>query len=330
MGGEVRPALGHRGDLAQAVGEEAQGPLRGDARIELAHRTGRRVARVDEGLAADLALAFVEPVEIGTAHIDLAAHLQHRRHAAFAIRGQGERDLADGADVVGHVLAHLAVAARGGLHQPAVLVAQAHGEAVELGLGHVFDGRRIGRQLQLAAHAGVEGLGAAGLGVGLGANAEHGHLVAHGRKALHHRADHALRGRIGCDQIRVGRLQRLQGLEGAVVFRIGHAGRVHHVVLVRPEVQPGAQRFDFNSSLPRWGGRWIGKKVLGFGHGRRNLSWVGHPGRWAMGSAPRHGRRADSSASPASRGSVRAPSAALLGRRPWVSAEQAPRQRGAG
>jgi hypothetical protein len=46
-----RPALLRR-DLAQAVGEKAQRPLGGDGRVELAHRTGGGIARVDEGLAA--------------------------------------------------------------------------------------------------------------------------------------------------------------------------------------------------------------------------------------------------------------------------------------
>jgi hypothetical protein len=48
---------------------------------------------------------------------------------------------ADGAHVVGHVLAGLAVTARGGPHQHALLVAQAHGQPVELELGQVVDGR---------------------------------------------------------------------------------------------------------------------------------------------------------------------------------------------
>jgi hypothetical protein len=38
-------------------------------------------------------------------------------------------------DIGGHVLAHLPVAARGGAHQPAVLVAQRAGQAVDLVLG---------------------------------------------------------------------------------------------------------------------------------------------------------------------------------------------------
>ena len=50
--GRLLPAL----QFAQPVGEEAQRPLRGDGRVELAHRAGRGVARVDEGLLALVAL----------------------------------------------------------------------------------------------------------------------------------------------------------------------------------------------------------------------------------------------------------------------------------
>ena len=46
------PARAQPSHLAQAVGEEAQRPLCGDRRVELAHRAGGGVARVDEGLLA--------------------------------------------------------------------------------------------------------------------------------------------------------------------------------------------------------------------------------------------------------------------------------------
>jgi hypothetical protein len=176
MRAKHRPALGRRRDGAQAVGKKAQRALGGDVRIELAHGPRGGVARVHKGLAALLALALVERIKVGAAHVDLAAHFQHRGHAL----GQGQRNLPDGADVVRHVLAHLAIAARGGLHQAAVFVAQAHGQAVKLGLGHVFDGGVGIGQPQLAPHAGVKRLRAGGLGVGFGVDAEHGHHMAHG------------------------------------------------------------------------------------------------------------------------------------------------------
>ena len=78
-----------------------------------------------------------------------------------------------------HVLTGFAIAACRGLHQHTVYVAQAHGQTVKFGLGHITD-RLVGLgQTQLAADAGVEVFGAAGAGVGFGADAEHGHCVAH-------------------------------------------------------------------------------------------------------------------------------------------------------
>jgi len=173
MGVEVGPALRRCSDFAQTIGKKAQSPLRRNRRIELAHTTCRRVARVDKGFfilgtLGDLfALLFIERFEVGTAHVNLAAHLDYDRGGS----GKLEWNLLDGADVLRHVFADLAVAARGRLHQHAVLVAQAHGQAVELELGHVFD-RRIGlAQAQFLAHAGVEISRPRGFGVGFGANA---------------------------------------------------------------------------------------------------------------------------------------------------------------
>jgi hypothetical protein len=96
---------------------------------------GRGVARVDEGL---LALSRWRSF---SARSRRGACRPRRALRAPAVRrpAQPQRDLADGADVLRHVLAGLAVAARGGLHQHALLVAQVDGQAVELQLGGVGD-----------------------------------------------------------------------------------------------------------------------------------------------------------------------------------------------
>ena len=57
-----------------------------------------------------LGLAGVERGEVGVAHVDLAAHLEDR-----PARRQPSRDVGDGADVGGDVLAGLAVAAGRGV-----------------------------------------------------------------------------------------------------------------------------------------------------------------------------------------------------------------------
>ena len=232
-----------RRDVAQAVGVKAQGALRGNARVQLAHRASGGVARVGEGLGCFFAsgharaLAFVERLEVIAPHVHLAAHFQHGRGAAQ----QAQRDLADGADVLRDVFARGAVAARGRLHQHAVFVAQADGQAVELGLGHVGHGRQVVGQFQLAAHAGVKRGRAGGAGVSFGANAEHGHAVRHGRKAFQHCAAHALGGRIGRAQFGVGRLQRFKRAKQAVVLGVGNLRRIQRVVLPGGAVELLAQ-----------------------------------------------------------------------------------------
>ncbi len=98
-------------------------------RVFLAQRTGRGVARIGEDAFAGELL--VQGREIGLGHIDLAAHLEHVGRLAVQHLG----DVGDGADIGRHILADAAVAARRGLHQPPLLIAQRAGQAVDLGLG---------------------------------------------------------------------------------------------------------------------------------------------------------------------------------------------------
>ena len=143
----------------------------------------------------------------------------------------------DGADVLGHVFAHLAVAPGGRVHQHAVLVAQVHGQAVKLGLCHVFHGGVGIGQAQFTANAGVKRVCAAGFCVGFGANAEHGHRMAHGGKGVQRLTTHAAGWGIGPGQMGVFRLQRLQAAKQAVVLGIGHLRGIQHVVTVGVMVQ---------------------------------------------------------------------------------------------
>ena len=66
-------------DLAPGIGKEAQRPLGGDGRIELAHRPGGGIARIGESLLALLLLPLVQRQELLPLHEDLAAHFEHRR-----------------------------------------------------------------------------------------------------------------------------------------------------------------------------------------------------------------------------------------------------------
>ncbi len=181
-GGEPRDGgglgVGQRlAELAPGIGEEMQRPGGADAGVELAQAAGGGVARVGEGAAAGGGLAGVQRREVGMAHVGLAADLEDRRGA-----GQGLGDVGDGAGIRGDVLAGLAVAAGGGLHQPAGLVAQRQRQAVDLGLGGEGEGiaRREAEEAadaldELGDLGGIEGVlqaeerqGVADLGEALG------------------------------------------------------------------------------------------------------------------------------------------------------------------
>ena len=65
----------------QRIGEEAQRPGRGDRGIELAQRAGRGIARIGEDLVAGSACSSLSAAKSLWRHVDLAADLDHCRHA---------------------------------------------------------------------------------------------------------------------------------------------------------------------------------------------------------------------------------------------------------
>ena len=261
--GPRRAALLGLRDLTHPVSIKTEWALGCDGGVKLSDGTGGGIARVDKGffvagtVSDFLALALVQGLEVVTAHVHLAPHLQHGRHRAGSCIGMGgiprvgaqaQRNLADGADVLGDVFADFAIAPGGGLYQHAKLVTQAHGQAVELGFGHIFDGRVGIGQPEFAADACVEGVGTGGLGVGFGADAEHGYHMTNGGKTVQHLAAHPACGRVGPGQVGVGSFQRLKGLKQTVVLGVGHLGGIQHVVKVRMAVQLQRQRFHFRSN----------------------------------------------------------------------------------
>ena len=138
-------------DRPDPVRPHRQRPRGRQRRVELADRAGGRVARVREGRLAGLGALLVQARERRQRQVDLAAHLEQRRRVLHA-----QRDRADRAQVLGHVLADLAVAARGAAHEHAVLVHERDREPVDLRLGHEADVAHLhalAREVALAAHA---------------------------------------------------------------------------------------------------------------------------------------------------------------------------------
>ena len=205
--------------------QEAQRASGGDRGVLLAQRTGGGVAGIGElarllaRLGRFLRQPGVERGEIGLAHIDLAAHLEHVRR----VGGQRLGDVGDGADILGHVLADRAVTAGQRLDQPPIDIAQRTGQAVDLGLGGQGDGLVVG-QLQIAADAADEILD---LLVGKGiVQAGHRPGVRHlGQMRGRGRADLGV-GRVGADQMREGGLDRSVATNQRVIIRIRNLGRI--------------------------------------------------------------------------------------------------------
>ena len=127
-----------------AVAAEFQRTAGGNLRIQLAQAARSRVARVGEGLATDLQLRGVQPLEAGLGHEHFAAHFKGRRPAGAV---QFQRNITHGAHVDADVFAGGAIAARGATHQFTVLIQQADRQAIELRLAAVFHRRAAAKQV---------------------------------------------------------------------------------------------------------------------------------------------------------------------------------------
>ncbi len=130
----------HVGHFAPGVGKKFQLAACRHLRVELAQRSGCRIARVDVGLLSLGLHLLVERHKVALCHVDFTAHFHDGRHPLR----QFVRNFLDGADIGRDVLARRAVAARCGRHQPAVLVTDRHGEPIDLRFGGKGD--RLVRQ----------------------------------------------------------------------------------------------------------------------------------------------------------------------------------------
>ncbi len=128
------------GDFTSSVGDNAEPALGDDARIELLERAGGRIAWVGEGLVAGFDDGSVHPLELGGRHKDFAAHFENSWNRVFRVFVERERDGANGADVLCHVVATLTIAAGGSLNELPALVAKVDRDAIDFGIGKVTAG----------------------------------------------------------------------------------------------------------------------------------------------------------------------------------------------
>ena len=223
--------------LRNAVGKKVQAAAGGDARIELAQAAGGGVARVGKRFLALGFLACIERGKIGFQHQHFAAHFDGFGHIAAV---QAQRNIGDGAHIVGNVFAAGTIAAGGRLHQHAASIEQADGQAVEFRFNHIF-GLLPG---QAAAHAFIKSehfavVKCAGLVLRRKsiAQREHGHGMHHAGKTGQGCAAHAAGGAFGQAQIGMRRFERFELAKQNIVFGIGHAGRIKRVILISVAVE---------------------------------------------------------------------------------------------
>ncbi len=214
--------------------------------VLLAQAAGGRVAGVGEEPQAGLLLAPVELFERRQRHVDLAPHLQHVGRTPLAAAERLRHDL-DRAHVGGDVLPHPAVAPGGRLHQPAALVAQRHGQAVDLQLAHV---RRRG-VAEAALHARPPRLE-------LGrreriVEALHRHLVDDLGERGRRLATDLLGGRVGGDEVGVLLLQGAQLHHQRVVVGVGDDRVVEVVVATVVLAELASQPVDAGDVVRRVG-----------------------------------------------------------------------------
>ena len=224
-------------ELSELVAPERQLALGGLGRVLLTQAAGRRVAGVDERLLAGGRRPLVEPLERGRGHVDLAAHLDHRR-SGDVVGSDAVRDVVDRGDVRRDVLPHPAVAAGRGAHEAAVLVAQAHRQAVELQLA---DERR---RLAVEALDHPLGPGAQFVRVHGVVEAHHRHVVLDGLERRTDRSSDLLGRRVGRDEVGMLGLERPQLTHECVVVRVADLGIVERVVPLVVVADQRAQLVD--------------------------------------------------------------------------------------
>ncbi len=146
----------------------------------------------------------------------------------------------DRAQVLGDLLPHLAVPARGSAHQHAVLVDERDGQPVHLGLGHEADLAQLGAlalEVALAAHhPRLHLLLVAGVG-----QREHRLEVGHLLELVQRLRPHPLRRRVGRAELRVLGLQVAQLVQQRVVLGVRDLRVVEDVVAVVGALELGPE-----------------------------------------------------------------------------------------
>ncbi len=217
------PLVGHH-----LIAEQTDGPLRGDAGIQLPQGAGGGVAGIGERLLPLLRLATVELLKVPDGHIGLPPDDQVGRGLGAVGRGgDAQGELADGAQVGRYILSHLPIPPGGAQAEGPIPVVQDDAEAVNLGL---HDEVQVGAGREESGDALQPGPGLFGA-EGVFQAEDRGGVADLGELRGRRRAD-PLGGRVGRDQFRVLLFQPPQFRHQRVVLRVADDGGIQDVVAV--------------------------------------------------------------------------------------------------
>lgn len=201
--------------MAQPVNHRLQGAAGYNLRVKLFQRPRAGVAWIGKGLLL-IGLSFlVQLVESVQSQVNLAADLEQRWGWA-ASRFEPQGDAADGPEVGGDIIPGGAVAACGADRQEPVLVTQADGDAIDLGLDNPFESMAGQETLDP-----VEELPGFFSGIGV-VQAEHGLEMPDGAELAEGLTANPLAGRVRGDQIRERLLQLQQLVIEPVVLKVAN------------------------------------------------------------------------------------------------------------
>ena len=228
MGSELRPLV-----RPDAVSPERQRPRGGDARVLLPQRARGGVARVRCRLLPLVDKSLVQLAKTGERHVHLASHFDQLWRVSTE---HAQWDRGDRAQIDGHVLSDLAVAARCSACEHPALVREIDCEAVDLRLEDISDRRAVPEALVDVLGPLLDRL----LGCHLLERAHRGEVLNLLEPGRGGRTD-PLRGRVGRHELRMRALQLDELVVGSVVSGIVDGRLVEHVVLVQPPVERAAQ-----------------------------------------------------------------------------------------
>lgn len=194
-------------------------PRGSDLGVQLPQTSGGGITRIDKQLVSLDPVALVERLEGRLGHEYFTAHFQQRR---IIIAPEFQRHRPNGTNVFGNIFTDRAIAPGGGTLQHAIAIEDTDRQTIELGLA------AIAELADSVSHPLMEG-SKVFFTEGV-VQTEHRFKVSHLFKLGQRQTTDSEAWRVAALQFRVLGLQHLEPLHQAVIFGVGNAGVVIHIV----------------------------------------------------------------------------------------------------